>query len=212
MDIVCKSLIEWGSAARVIPGQVESGDCSVVKEFPSGVLLAVADGLGHGQEAAQAAALAAGTLENSEPGLSAVSMVRLCHERLRGTRGAVMSMAFFNAADSTMTWLGVGNVRGTLVHRGTRVEPVQELLLLRAGVLGTAQLPRIYASIVSVLPGDVLVFVTDGVADRFADDLNTNGRPQEIAENIMKAHWAGTDDALVLVARFVNGHNNAESH
>src|SRR5215469_4166524 len=103
------SSIDWSVAGEMLPGQRESGDQYLVKALPEGVLLAVVDGVGHGPDARHAAELAIQTVEHMETS-SLVSLVRCCHERLRGTRGAVLSLAFFSATDRTMTWLGVGNV------------------------------------------------------------------------------------------------------
>jgi phosphoserine phosphatase RsbX len=66
-------------------------------------------------------------------------------------------------------------------------------------------LPQISASIIPVLHGDLLILATDGVRSGFADSLDLNGHPQQIADSVLKQHWRGNDDALVLVARF-NGH------
>ena len=203
MDSRNNFIIEWGVAERVLPGQAESGDRHLVRHFPSGALVAVVDGLGHGEEAAQAAKLAVSTLERSTPG-SLISLVRCCHQRLQGTRGAVMSMSFFDVADCTMTWLGVGNVEGMLLHRDSQIVPGQEPLLLRGGVLGD-HLPGISASIIPVIHGDLLIFATDGIRNGFASNLNMNGNPQQMADCILDRHWRGTDDALVLVARFIYG-------
>jgi hypothetical protein len=45
------SPIEWGFAARALAGRRESGDLHFVGTFAGGVLIVVADGLGHGPEA-----------------------------------------------------------------------------------------------------------------------------------------------------------------
>jgi hypothetical protein len=50
--------LEWSHAARALPGQHEIGDACWVLETPALVRLAVVDGLGHGPEAAKAAAVA----------------------------------------------------------------------------------------------------------------------------------------------------------
>ena len=47
--------IETGFATLPLPGEVESGDLSLVKRVGKGTLIAVVDGLGHGQEAASSA-------------------------------------------------------------------------------------------------------------------------------------------------------------
>ena len=59
METLASSAIEWGVASRALPGQPTSGDLNVVKSFPDGVLVAALDGVGHGEQAATAARIAA---------------------------------------------------------------------------------------------------------------------------------------------------------
>lgn len=195
------SLIEWNVAGEAFPGQKQSGDRYVVKVLPSSVLLAVVDGLGHGEDAAHPAKLAISTLQNSNGG-SLISLLRRCQQELQGTRGAVLSMALFSTADETMTWLGVGNVEGALLRKEAGGAVRQESLLLRGGVVG-AQLPSISATVVPVSYGDTLIFATDGIRAGFAEDVNIDASTQEIARDILERHWRKIDDALVLVARYV---------
>ena len=196
------SLVEWSVAEEPLPGQKQSGDRYVVKSLPEGALLAVVDGIGHGEDAAHSAELVVRVLSNSNPG-SPIALLRRCQQHLQGTRGAVLSMALFNLADDTMTWLGIGNVTGVLLRREASGFVRQESLLLRAGLLG-AQLPYVSASVLPVSYGDTLIFATDGIRGGFADDLNINASTQEIAQHIIEHHWRKIDDALVLVARYVH--------
>jgi hypothetical protein len=196
-------LIAWGAAARPLQGEAESGDLHVVQPFPKGVLVAAVDGLGHGPEAAAAARSAVLTLEGyaHEP---VISLVKRCHERILRTRGVVMSLASFNTPDSTMTWLGVGNIEGVLLRADATASPARERILLRGGVVG-CQLPVLHASILPVTRGDVLIFATDGIRGGFVEDVTLSDPPQRIAEQILARCAGGTDDALVLVARYL-GH------
>lgn len=196
-----RPLLDWGVAGMVLAGQSESGDRHVVKESPQGVLVAVVDGVGHGQEAAAAAMEAVATLER-HAGEFVVSLVKRCHEALRSTRGVVMSLAMFNRLDETMTWVGVGNVEGLLVRPNFAGAPRQKMLLLRGGVVGD-QLPPLSAANLPVVPGDTLILATDGIRPGFAPDLSLKGTPQQVAGRILATHAKGTDDALVLVARCV---------
>lgn len=196
------SLIEWSVAEEMLPGQKQSGDRYVVKSLPEGALLAVVDGIGHGEDAAHCAEMAVGAFNGPEV-LSPISLLRRCQQRLQGTRGAVLSMAWFNSADDTMTWLGVGNVAGVLLRREVYGVARQESLLLRAGTVG-AQLPYVSASVLPVSYGDTLIFATDGIKSGFADALNINASTQEIARHIIENHWRTFDDGLVLVARYVH--------
>ncbi len=193
------ALLDWAVAALPLAGQSESGDRYLVTPIPDGALVAVVDALGHGQDAAAAAQLAIETLQRRahEP---PVALLKRCDEDLRRTRGVVMSIARFDAPGGTMTWCGVGNIEGLLLS-ADRASPRQSVVL-RGGVVGY-RLPPLNASILSVRPGDVLVFATDGIRSDFAEAVNVTRAPQETADRILAGYGKGTDDALVLVARYL---------
>lgn len=192
--------LEWGSAGRPMPGETESGDQYVVHPVPGGALLAVVDGLGHGPSAAAAARDAITTLQAhaQEP---LVPLVAHCHSALRRTNGVVMTLAVFHAGDNTLTWLGVGNVEGLLIRAAVHAHPSHDTVLHRGGVVGY-QLPTLRAEHLTVAPGDMLIFATDGLRSQFADGLDLAMPPHQIADCVLAAHAKPTDDALVLVVRF----------
>ena len=137
------SVIEWGVASATLAGETESGDLHIVREVGGGVLIGVVDGLGHGEEAATAAKVAVATLGKfaHEP---IPSLVQRCHEALVGTRGVVMSLAFVDPGRETITWVGLGNVEGLLVHANWAERSSRTSLVTRAGVSVTKpeDLPR----------------------------------------------------------------------
>lgn len=194
-------MLEWGLATLALPGHVESGDRYVVQPFPNGVLVAAVDGLGHGEEAAAAAKLAVSVLER-HPREPVIALLRRCHEALRGTRGVAMSLASLRVPDGVLTWLGVGNVEGLLLRAAAHSDRRHEALLLRGGMVGH-QLPPLQAAVLPVMRGDMLVFATDGIREGFTERLPLSDPPQELADQILARHVKGTDDALVLVARYV---------
>jgi hypothetical protein len=196
-------VIDWGVATGSSPGEAESGDRHLVATFPDLALVAAIDGLGHGPDAARAAGLAAATLKEHarEP---VIALVERCHERLTSTRGAVLSLAAFDPQASTMTWLGVGNVEGVLLRAAPEAQPRSEWLLLRGGLVGF-KLPPLRPATLPISGGDTLCFATDGVRDGFAEELSVHEAPQRIADRILARYVKGTDDALVLVARYLRG-------
>jgi negative regulator of sigma-B (phosphoserine phosphatase) len=190
--------LAWGWAGSAL--QVESGDLHVVVTFPGGALVGLIDGLGHGSHAAEAARAAAAVLEAhaSDP---LEMLVQHCHDALRKTRGAVMSLASFRTAESSMTWLGIGNVDAVLVaSSGTRTEAIAG----RGGVVGY-QLPVLRSSTVRVSSEDTLIMVTDGIRGGFTADLAIASSPQEIADTILARFTKGSDDAHVVAARYHGG-------
>ena len=192
-------LVEYGVAKSILPGQGESGDRHVVCCGGGGILIAAIDGIGHGGEAANAAEAAMAILKAS-PEEPVISLVERCHEGLRSTRGVVLSLASLDPQHGLMTWLGVGNVQGVLMRAGARKGCVEEVLLLRGGVVGS-QLPALQAAVLPIRRGDTLVFVTDGIRGEFVEGLSALESPQRAADKILKQHGRGNDDALVLVVR-----------
>jgi phosphoserine phosphatase RsbX len=195
------SLVEWDVAQLTLKGQDKCGDRYVVVSSERNVLLAVVDGLGHGDEAAAAAKIATDILE-ANPRDDLVTLFRRAHEALRKSRGVVMSIASIKGDDATLTWMGVGNVEGLLVRARPDTKPEKESLLIRAGLLG-ASLPNLEPCTMPITRGDTLLLTTDGIRGGFDEEINLRDSPKEIADRILSKHSKGSDDALVLVTRCV---------
>jgi negative regulator of sigma-B (phosphoserine phosphatase) len=192
--------LDWSVAARALAGEDTSGDRAVVAVAGEKALAAAIDGIGHGAKAAMAAetarAVVAGSAERD-----VISIVEQCHAALQATRGVAISVASFDCTTDVMTWAGVGNVEGRLLRGGELGRPADSLLL-RSGVAGH-ELPQLTASEVGLHRGDILILATDGIRRDFADQLATSGSTRDIAEHLLELHATETDDALVLVARYM---------
>ena len=182
-----------------MPGQVVSADLHLVRPFAEGVLLAVVDGLGHGKEATAAASMAIGVLERhaTEP---VDALFTRCHVALAKSRGVVMTLASLRSRDNRVTRLGVGNVESVLLRVTAKTSA--EWGVLRGGVVGY-HLPELQVTVTSIAPGDLLVFATDGIGAGFTEGWSRVDPPEQIARRIVERHFKGTDDALVLVVRYL---------
>lgn len=196
-----RSLIDWSLSAVRPPGELESGDMALVKPVANGVLLAAVDGAGHGPEAADAARIAVTTLKE-HAGEGIVALLRRCHLRLRGTRGAVMSLVSFDGERNEMRWLGVGNVSGLLVRRRDHPGASMQWILLKGGVLGYA-LPALHPQTIRILPGDTVALATDGIDPEFVKDVDANTPPETLAARLCARYATGRDDGMMLVARYL---------
>ncbi|MDT7951834.1 MAG: SpoIIE family protein phosphatase [Acetobacteraceae bacterium] len=110
------ALPAYGAVAVAVTGEDVSGDAWCRSVWDGGWTAMVADGLGHGPVAAEAATLAVRRFEGIErkpPGEVLAAM----HAALRPTRGAAVSIAQFDAAAGQVVFAGVGNVAGALVGR-----------------------------------------------------------------------------------------------
>lgn len=192
---------EWGAAAMALAGERESGDKYVVETFDGGALVAVIDALGHGHEAARAANVAARTLSrHAREGPD--FLIERCHQEMRGTRGAAISIASLDSRRRIMTWLGVGNVACVLMLADTRADSRLRELLVRGGVVGDRIPEELRPAVLPIAPGDTLVLATDGVRGYFTEILPAAGEPQRLAERILHSYAKHSDDAAVLVFRF----------
>ncbi|HEX6460983.1 MAG TPA: SpoIIE family protein phosphatase [Thermoleophilaceae bacterium] len=193
-------LIDWAVATLALEGEEESGDLHVVAPFSGGVLVGVIDGLGHGPEAAVAARNAAETLLR-HPHERVENLLERCHQGLRGTRGAVITLASFSERPETMTWLGVGNIEGTLLRADPGDARPRESVMLMGGVPGH-QLPGLRTNKLELSAGDTLILATDGIRGGYLDLVSPSEAPQKLADQLLSDYGKGTDDALVLVARY----------
>jgi hypothetical protein len=193
------AVIEWGWAGVGL--ERPSGDLHVIVTFEGGALVGLIDGLGHGPEAAAASSAAAETLE-AFPRETVMELVKRCHARLRTTRGAVMTLASFDAGAARVTWTGVGNVDGVVLRARSVNGRDSEAVSPRPGVVG-GHLPPLSAAALPIAGGDLLVMATDGVRSGFIQAVRREHTPQQIAESILVHYGRGTDDAHVVVARYL---------
>ncbi len=194
-------IIEWAWAGSAL--EPLSGDLHVVVPHAGGALVALIDGLGHGAEAAEAAGAAVPVLE-AQADAPVLALMERCHDALRRTRGAAMSLASFNALDASMTWTGVGNVEGALLRISALSHRASEGITLRGGVVGY-RLPPLHANTTAVAPGDLLILATDGIRGGFTEGITIGHGVQDIADAILARFAKGSDDAHVVVVRYLGG-------
>jgi len=200
MNEIQMGSVEWGVVLKALAGYAESGDQYWVRAVPNGMIIAAIDGLGHGNAAAHAAKMVVDEL-GEHPQEVLPFQFKRCHKRLVRTRGVVMSMASFNLTAHTMTWLGVGNVHGALFYQNGAGTTQHSALLLRGGTLGY-RLPTLRPETRALASGDTLIFVSDGVRSSFSAEVDLTLAPQALADDIFERYARGTDDTLVLVARY----------
>lgn len=196
------AIAEWAVATRPIPGEHVSGDLHVAVQGAR-LVVAVIDGLGHGPDAAHAAGRAAEVVE-THPDERPEELLRRCHETLRSTRGAAITIASIDAGAGELVWLGVGNVQAAVLQADPRQGGAREWVPLRGGVVGYL-MPSLRPGTVRLERDDVLIFATDGVRPVFGDWPGPGEPPANVAARILADQGRNTDDALVFVARYRGG-------
>jgi anti-sigma regulatory factor (Ser/Thr protein kinase) len=190
--------VEVGAVCVPMPGEEVCGDSWAVDSKDGRFIFLVADGLGHGPEAARASrAAVVSFLEQRPHGL--VELLRGAHQELRSTRGAAVSFASLDGAQ--LHYAGVGNVSGAVVSpEGS----IQRLVSMN-GTLGH-QAPRMQQFSYAWNPGATLVMCSDGLATQWRVDGYPGllaRHPSLVAGVLYRDFVRGRDDATVLVAREV---------
>jgi len=180
-----------------VAGESVCGDAWMVLRDGARTLVAVADGLGHGPDAALAASEAMRVVrEHAEAGPGA--LVQLAHAALRPTRGAALAVAAVEPARRTITYAGVGNIVAA-VHTPDRTRSLPS----HNGTVGHAM--RTVQEFRHDWPaGATLVLHTDGINTRWRLDgypgvLQRD--PVLLAGLLFRDAARGRDDATVLVLR-----------
>ncbi|MBX2797552.1 MAG: SpoIIE family protein phosphatase [Myxococcales bacterium] len=175
-----------------------SGDHALWIRTDDALHMAVVDGSGHGEAAAEVAARAVELLRSQlTGGATHVDALAATHQGLRRSRGAAATIAVWRPSDRTLEVVGVGNVSAHL-HAG---DGTYHGFAPNAGMLGQHynERPRVHR--VSVEPRSTLVLHTDGVAPHLATERYRAGRSAlRQAEECLSAA-RDNDDALVLVAK-----------
>jgi phosphoserine phosphatase RsbX len=194
-------VLERGVAGLAHEGEGRSGDLAVFAPRSEGGLVAVIDGLGHGDAAADAAEAASRVLhERAE--FPPQQLLESVHQELRHTRGAVMTLAWFDLAERAMRWTGVGNVEARFMRAGDDPSARFDSPVVLGGVVGY-NLPQVRVGTIPLEPGDAVVLATDGVAADYSASIESGIPAQQLAERILERHGKGTDDALAVVVRYL---------
>lgn len=189
--------IEVGAIALAAPGERVCGDAWAFALEGDRVTMIVADGLGHGPDAAAASSEAVDAFAE-EPLAAPRSLLERVHARLRTTRGAAVMMLEADAAAGTVRSAGAGNVMGRLIS-GT----ADRTVLSQHGTAGmTIRTPE--ETTTAWPPHALLVVCSDGIATRWQADvlMPVLGRDPAIAAAILvRDHCRGRDDATAAILR-----------
>lgn len=200
------SPFSWGACVKFAPHENCCGDAWQVAANDGQLSVLVADGLGHGPAAAQAAAEALGVFDQ-DPFASPNDYFRVADARMRGTRGGAVSLAMIDSKKRRLTFTGVGNVVGVMISLDPQDEGTKQArrgLVSHNGTVGVA-CRKVQSFDFDCPASGLLVMHSDGIQTRW--DLNgypglSRRHPSIIAGTLLRDFLRGRDDATVVVAKF----------
>jgi anti-sigma regulatory factor (Ser/Thr protein kinase) len=189
--------LEIGALSLPKPGEVVCGDRWAVAWFPERTLILVADGLGHGPGAAEAAMEAVQTFHERAT-LTPVAIAESIHSALRSTRGAALAVTEIAPLQEAIRFAGLGNISGVVLSsEGSRH------MVSHNGTAGHSA-RRIQEFTYPWSSDAVLVLYSDGLvshlhSERYPGLLKHN--PDLIAATLYRDYTRGRDDVTIVVAR-----------
>lgn len=183
-----------GVAQRPAEGETLCGDAYAIVRRGRTTLVALADGLGHGPEAARAAQAFCSHVETaSDRPLDAI--LTTADQVIAGTRGVAAALLRLDPPGH-FEYAGVGNIVLRVLSR-TPIHPLSV-----AGTLGRRNTRRLRCERFAVEEGDLLVMHSDGVSGRYELDRLRGEEPDRVARELLEAHGRSHDDATCLVVRW----------
>ncbi|MFJ4471671.1 SpoIIE family protein phosphatase [Streptomyces sp. NPDC089424] len=138
-----------------------SGDAWSWVRTPTLLTLMLADGLGHGDKAAQASGAAVEELRRSEH-LPPVEILRHLNTALRPTRGAAIAIAQLDLDTDQLRFAGIGNI-GARLHNGGD----WQALVSHPGIVGSHFPATVPEQRLAWRPDSLLVLHSDGLPSRW---------------------------------------------
>ena len=186
-----------GAVSLAAPGETACGDAWRFRQGGERAELLVADGLGHGPVAAEAADAAVVVFDDM-PGATPSVILERAHSRLRTTRGAAVAIATLDDRTRQIVFSGAGNIAGRIISGvGDRT------LLSQHGTVGF-QVRHLQDMTYDWPPHALLVLHSDGIVTRWSP-ADAPGLlqcdPLVIAGWLIREHFRGHDDATVAVVQ-----------
>lgn len=143
-----------------------SGDAFGWVRSGARVTLLLADGLGHGEKAAEASTVAVEELHRGAD-LPPADLLRRLHTALRTTRGAAVGVAQLDEDSGQLSFAGVGNI-GARLRTGTDWQP----LISHPGIVGAHFPATVPLRRAAWQPDSLLVLHSDGLPSRWVPPLD----------------------------------------
>jgi anti-sigma regulatory factor (Ser/Thr protein kinase) len=186
-----------GVVCLPLPSEEVCGDAWAVSTSPTIATLLVADGLGHGPDAAAASESAAEVIAQ-HPDLSPTTALQQAHGLLRATRGAAVAIARLDSISGEMHFVGVGNIAACVFDGDDRRQMVSH-----NGIVGS-NMRKVQEFVVPWMAASMIILHSDGLATRW--DLEQYPglairHPSLIAAVLYRDFARKRDDITVLVVR-----------
>ena len=192
-------VVDWLVGSMCIPLASEEvcGDSWGITSLDSDVHLLVADGLGHGPEAATASLLAVQTLLDNS-GKNPSRILQECHSKMKGTRGAAVAISNINTESNLLNFIGIGNIAGSIYSKTKR-----QHLLSHNGIVGS-NMHKTKEFVHEWSNDSILIMHSDGIGTKWDldhYDALSECHPSVIAAVLHRDYTRVRDDSTIVVLK-----------
>lgn len=191
--------LEIGVVCLPKAGETACGDAWAVEQQSGRASAIVADGLGHGPDAALASQTAVRVFQENAR-LPPNQILEAVHGALRSTRGVAVAIAELDLNQQQVRFAGVGNIAGSVLT----AEKSWSMISYN-GIVGY-QIRKIQEFVYPLPSQSLLILHSDGLATQWRVDRYPGlaaRHPSLIAGVLYRDFKRGSDDVTVLVARQV---------
>lgn len=178
-------------------GEHVCGDAWAIERSPRRALVVLADGLGHGFDAARAADVAI-QVAKVRARQSPAQIIAAAHEAMRSTRGAALAVVAIDAAEQRLTFAGIGNVSAVIASPDGTTS-----LASHNGIVGH-EMRTVREFIHPWTGASCLIMHSDGIRARWQLDAYPGlvaHQPALVAGTLFRDFARGSDDATIVVVR-----------
>jgi len=187
-----------GVVRQAKPGEVVCGDNWITRWFADGWVCAVADGLGHGVIASDAASSIIDAVRRAPSRLSPAEIVEAAHQAAKPTRGAAFGVAVQDEGAGVVRFAGIGNIAAVVMHGADRRH-----LVSQNGIVGH-EYRKVSEFAHPWQPQSVLCLHSDGISTHW-DLASYPGLlardPSLIAGVLYRDFTRGYDDATIVILK-----------
>lgn len=189
--------VQMGVVCLPLPSETVCGDAWGIAVAPTLATIVVADGLGHGADAAVASEAATASITQF-PDAPPATALHDIHLALRATRGAAVAVARLDMMSEQIQFAGIGNIAASVFTDGTRYQMVSHNGIAGSNMRKVQEFPGTWNA------DSTLIMCSDGLGTRW--DLNKYPglilcHPRIIAAMLYRDFARRRDDVTVLVVR-----------
>jgi serine phosphatase RsbU (regulator of sigma subunit) len=179
---------------RPCEGEKVSGDSIFSFALAKGIVVGIADGLGHGQHAHEISIKIKECIEYRQHS-DISTLLYDAHNAISPCDGAAVGLAYINFEGSRCSFTAVGNIGACII--GSQ----DKSFIFKDGMVGSRMRTPLVQS-ETLIAGDKIILFSDGIQERFYNQCNRlllKKKPLSVVDTLIENYGKNYDDASCWV-------------